>query len=109
MRGLIAVCAIALCLTAACGRRITVQNPNAKLIVDDRVVDILADKSLQEAIAKVPPAEQAALVRELIAAKERLAVQQMSNEDKRSVSFWNVVIEFMKYSLPAVTGYYLAK
>lgn len=110
MRRAIAVCLVALLLpTFGCGRRITVQNPQSKVIINDRVVDILADQALAESIAKVPPPEQAALIREWMASKERLAQAQLSNEDKRNVSFWGVVTEILKVSLPAVVGYYLAK
>jgi hypothetical protein len=111
MKRTVTICILlSLALTAGCGRRVTVKNPaGARVVVDDRVVDILADRSLAEVIARAPQAEQAGLIREWINAKERLANQVMQNEDKRSVSFWQSILEILKYLGPAAAGYYAAR
>lgn len=110
MRRIVAACLLlSLIATLGCGRRVTVQKPTGSIIIDDRVVDILSEKSLTEAIAKAPADQQAALIRDWMASKERIVTQQLNNEDKRQVSFWGTVLKVIEILAPAAVGYLAAK
>jgi hypothetical protein len=83
--------------TISCTRRVTVEKPgNMQVIVNGRVVDIVSDKSMIEVINKAPTDQQAALIRDWIAAKERLATQVISSEDKNTGASGNLSSESLR-------------
>jgi hypothetical protein len=93
-----------------CTRRVTVEKPgNMQVIVNDRVVDIVGDKSMIEVINKAPTDQQAALIRDWIAAKERLATQVISSEDKKTGGFWDSVKRVIEILAPAAAGYFAGR
>lgn len=105
-----ALALLILSLMVGCSHRVTLQKPDgSRVVVDDRVVDIVSERSLADTISEAPDADKAALIREWIASKERLATAAMINEDKRTTSFWNSVIDVLKITLPVVAGYYIGK
>jgi hypothetical protein len=96
--------------TVGCTRRVTVEKPgNMQVIVNDRVVDIVSDKSMIEVINKAPTDQQAALIRDWIAAKERLATQVINSEDKKAGGFWDAVKRVIEILAPAAAGYFAAR
>jgi hypothetical protein len=96
--------------TISCTRRVTVEKPgNMQVIVNGRVVDIVSDKSMIEVINKAPTDQQAALIRDWIAAKERLATQVISSEDKKTGGFWESLKRIIEILGPAAAGYFAAR
>jgi hypothetical protein len=95
---------------AGCARRVTVEKPGQmQVVLNDRLVDVVSDKSMIDVIVKAPADKQADLIREWIATKERLAAQILNNEDKKRAGFWAGVLEVLKIIAPAGLGYLVAK
>jgi len=109
MRAIVTACLVLSLMVTACNHRIEVKKPSGEIVINDRLVDVVSDKSMQEVISKAPVDKQPDLIREWIAAKERLATQILSNEDKRNTGFWAGVLEVLKIVAPAGLGYLIAK
>jgi hypothetical protein len=88
---------------------VEITKPSGQIVVNDRLVDVVSDKSMAEVINKAPIEKQPELIREWIASKERLATQILNNEDKRNTGFWAGLLEVLKIVAPAGLGYLIAK
>lgn len=100
---------LSLLFIVACNRRIAIIKPNeAKVIISDRVNDVLSDKTMQDVIDKAPEGERPALIREWIAAKERIIQSILKSEDDRNTKGLSLA-DMLRTALTGFLAYKVAK
>ena len=80
-----------------CDRRVQVQVPDAKITLNDRVLDLAQVRAIEnpeilvKLIAAIPPDKQAEVIRELINSRERLAQSALQRESERGAHWIDVL------------------